>query len=276
MGFFRGSSLFVLGILLLVSLVSLNFLFIASSSLEYDNVKDGLTNLISDEGAVEDIAKSFGFEGDISSEINLDEVKEEIFDLAKEYCVNNTEYVFSQEGYTVEIPCEVVEEGKDSFINKTVEIIVYEIYYDDYDCNFWDCLSEEGETGLFLISEKSKDYWKGKLYWAFLISLILAALIFLIVEQKQNFPIVLGLVVLISSLPFMRADSFVSFLAVDLSGFIIPFLGNIRNVFWFSLIVGFLFIASGIAWRFLRPDLLKKKFSKKDIRKIVKSESGKK
>ena len=109
-----------------------------------------------------------------------------------------------------------------------------------------------------------------------MISLILAALIFLIVEQKQNFPIVLGLVVLISSLPFMRADSFVSFLAVDLSGFIIPFLGNIRNVFWFSLIVGFLFIASGIAWRFLRPDLLKKKFSKKDIRKIVKSESGKK
>ena len=127
MGFFRGSSLFVLGILLLVSLVSLNFLFIASSSLEYDNVKDGLTNLISDEGAVEDIAKSFGFEGDISSEINLDEVKEEIFDLAKEYCANNTEYVFSEGGYTVEIPCEIVEEGKDSFINKTVENIVYEI-----------------------------------------------------------------------------------------------------------------------------------------------------
>jgi hypothetical protein len=276
MGFFRGSSLFVLGILLLVSLIGLNSLFIASSSLEYDNVKEGLTNLISDEGAVEDIAKSFGFEGDISSEINLDEVKEEIFDLAKEYCANNTEYVFSEGGYTVEIPCEIVEEGKDSFINKTVENIVYEIYYDDYDCNFWDCLSEEGEMGLFLISEKSKDYWKGKLYWAFLISLILAALIFLIVEQKQNFPIVLGLIVLISALPFMKADSFISFLVEDLSGIVIPFLGNIRNVFWFSLIVGFLFIASGIAWRFLRPDLLKKKFSKKDIRKIVKSESGKK
>jgi len=275
MGFFRGGLLFVLSILLLVSLIGLNSFFVVSSSLEYDNVREGLTSLVTEEGGLEETLKTFGFEGGIGSGINLDDIKEEKFDLAKEYCKTNTEYVFSQEGYTIEIPCDVVSEGKDSFVNKTVENVVYDIYYADYDCDFWDCLSE-GETSLVLVSEKAKDYWRGKLYWAFLISLILIALIFLVVEQKQNFPVVLGLVVLISSLPFMKADSFIGFLAGNFSGLLIPFLGNIKSVFWFSLIIGLLFIIVGIVWRFWKPDLLKKKFSKKDIRKIVKSESGKK
>jgi hypothetical protein len=271
MGFFRSGLLFVLGILLLVSLIGLNSLFIVSSSLEYENVEEALIEFVNG-GALEDTVGSMGFESNIGLEINLDEVEDEIFNLAKEYCANNEDYVFSEEGYTIEIPCEVVSEGKDSFINNAIENIVYEIYYDDYDCGFWDCLSEEGK-GLVLISEKAKDYWKGKLYWAFLISLILAILIFLVVEQKQNFPIVLGLVVLISALPFMKADSFISFFAGDFSGLLLSFIENIRNVFWFSVVIGLFFIATGIVWRFWRPDLLKKKFSKKDIKKIVKKEN---
>ena len=271
MGFFRGSSLYILSTLLLVSLIGFNFLFIVSSSLEYDNVKNGLINLVNGEG-FEETLRSIGFESGIGPGVNLNKIEEETFDLAKEYCKTNTEYVFSQEGYTIEIPCEVVNEGKETFINKTVENIVYDIYYDDYDCDFWDCFSKE-ETSLFLVSEKAKDYWKGKLYWSLLILLILISLIFLVVEQKQNFPVVLGSVILVSSLPFMKADSFISFFSGNFSGFILPFIINIKNVFWFSLIIGLLFIASGIVWRFLKPDSLKKKFSKKDIEKIVKKES---
>lgn len=275
MGFFRGGLLFFLSILLLVSLIGLNSFFVVSSSLEYGNVKDGLTNLVGGEGVPEEAVESFGFEDDVGFEVNLSEIEEEVFDLAKAYCVNSTDYVFSREGYTIEIPCDVVVEGKESFINKTVENIVYEIYYKDYDCNFWSCFSTE-ENMLFLVSEKTKDYWKGILYWAFLVSLILTVLIFLVVEQKQNFPIVVGVLVFISSLPFMKADSFISFLAGDFSKFVMPFIGNIKNVFWFSLVIGLLFIIAGIVWRFWKPDSLKKKFSKKDIRKIVKSESGRK
>ena len=275
MGFFRGGLLIILSILLLVSLIGLNSFFIVSSSLEYDNVRDGLTNLVGGEGVLEEAVESFGFEGDVGFVVNLSEIEEEVFDLAKAYCVNSTDYVFSREGYTIEIPCDVVVEGKESFINKTIENIVYGIYYKDYDCNFWGCFSEE-DNMLFLVSEKTKDYWKGMLYWAFLVSLILTILIFLVVEQKQNFPIVVGVLVFISSLPFMKADSFISFLAGDFSKFVMPFIGNIKNVFWFSLMIGLLFIIAGIVWRFWKPDSLKKKFSKKDIRKIVKSESGKK
>ena len=275
MGFFRGGLLIILSILLLVSLIGLNSFFIVSSSLEYDNVKEGLINLVNGEDVLQEAAESFGFEEDVGFEVNLSEIEEEVFDLAKAYCANSINYVFSREGYTIEIPCDVVFEGKESFIDKTIENIVYEIYYKDYDCDFWNCFSTE-ENMLFLVSEKTKDYWKGMLYWAFLVSLILTILIFLVVEQKQNFPIVVGVLVFISSLPFMKADSFISFLAGDFSEFVIPFIENIKNVFWFSLIIGLLFIVVGIVWRFWKPDSLKKKFSRKDIRKIVKSESGKK
>ena len=137
MGFFRGGLLFFLSILLLVSLMGLNSFFVVSSSLEYDNVKDGLTNLVGGEGVLEEAVESFGFEDDVGFEVNLSEIEEEVFDLAKAYCANYTDYVFSREGYTIEIPCDVVVEGKESFINKTIENIVYEIYYKDYDCDFW-------------------------------------------------------------------------------------------------------------------------------------------
>ena len=45
MGFFRGGSVFILGILLFVSFLALNSFFILESSLKYDNVKEMLDEL---------------------------------------------------------------------------------------------------------------------------------------------------------------------------------------------------------------------------------------
>ena len=117
MGFFRGGLLIILSILLLVSLIGLNSFFIVSSSLEYDNVREGLVNLVSGEGVLEEAVESFGFEEGMDSGVNLSEIEEEVFDLAKAYCVNSTDYVFSREGYTIEIPCEIVVEGKGRYSN---------------------------------------------------------------------------------------------------------------------------------------------------------------
>ena len=98
MWFFRGGLLIIFSILLLVSLIGLNSFFIISSSLEYDNVKDGLINLVGGEDVLEEAVESFGFEDDVGFGVNLSEIEEEVFDLAKAYCANYTDYVFSRGG----------------------------------------------------------------------------------------------------------------------------------------------------------------------------------
>ena len=48
------------------------------------------------------------------------------------------------------------------------------------------------------------------------------------------------------------------------------FFSRAATVFWIILILGILILGGGIALRFLKPELIKKKLSKKDVKKIVK------
>ena len=104
----------------------------------------------------------------------------------------------------------------------------------------------------------------------FLVSLSLIILIFFLVEQKQNFPVVIGAIIIISSLPLLKIEGFIVSLAGDLEALFDMALINITFMFWFSFILGLILIGMGIGWRIWAPDSIKKKFSKKDIKKIVK------
>ena len=73
----------------------------------------------------------------------------------------------------------------------------------------------------------------------------------------------------------MKLKDFLYAIAGNLSVLINLFLSSARGVFFFSLIFGILLVATGIALRSWMPDSIKKKFSAKDVREIVKDEISK-
>ena len=107
MGVFRGGLLVVVSIILFLTLLLGNVLLVLSMSLQYDNVRDALVPFA--QGFVEDKSNL------IMEDFNLTEEMEEAREVMQEYCQNNTEYVFSEEGYTFELPCELVNETPETF-----------------------------------------------------------------------------------------------------------------------------------------------------------------
>jgi len=263
MGFFRGGLLVTVSILLFLSLLLGNIFLVLSISLQYDNVKSGLVPIVRE--FVED--QSDLITGDFNLTIEMGEARE----LMRNYCLNNTEYVFSEGGYNFTIPCDLVNETVETFVEQGIDSIIEQTYYKEYDCDFLDCFGEE-PLPLFLISEKAKDYWKEKFYFSIIASLILTVLIFLLVEQKQNFPILIGGLLALSSVPLLKLENLSSLIGVGSLEFISFFFNKSANVFWLFFIVGLLIFGLGIAWRLLNLESRKKKFSKKEVRQIVKGE----
>lgn len=275
MGFFRGGLVLLLGILLFFSFLAMNSFFILSSSLKYDNVKEGLYPI------VKDLSESGGrgiLPEDVVGEFNLTKAGEDALRIGKFYCKNQnaTYYVSSYGGYNINISCEDIinSTNSQSIIDKTYEDVIYDIYYKEYDCNFWDCFSKT-ELPFFLVSEKARDYWMEKFYFALISSLVLILLIFLFIEQKVNTPIVVGILLVLSSFPLLKLKDLLYFLAGKFSVLINLFLSATRQVFILSLIIGIALLAAGIALRLWFPDMIKKKLSAKDVREIVKDEISK-
>jgi len=270
MGFFRGGLVLILGILLFFSFLAMNSFFILSSSLKYDNVKEGLYPIVQEAGTGI-VSKELMGDFNLTKEANKELV------MAKNYCrQNNTNYVFNYEGYVVNISCQNVLNSNNSmeFINETYNDVIYDIYYKEYDCNFWNCFSKTG-LPFFLVSEKARDYWKNKLYFSLIASLILIALIFLFVEQKQNTPIIIGVLLVLSAFPLLKLKDLLYFIAGKFSSLINLFLSSTQTVFLFSLILGIFLVCAGIALKILTRESIKKKFSKKDVEEIVKEEISK-
>ena len=275
MGFFRGGFVLILGILLFFSFLAATSFFILGSSLKYDNVKEGIYPIL------KNISESGGrgiLPEEIAGKFNLTEAARDALVIAKSYCLNqnNNRYVFSYEGYAVDIPCETVlnSSSPDAIVNEAYEDVIYDIYYKDYDCEFWNCFSKTGFP-FFLVSKKAMDYWMEKFYLVLIVCLFLIGLIFLLVEQKANAPIIIGALLVLSAVPLLKLNDFLYAIAGNFSVLINLFLSSARGVFFFSLIFGILLVATGIALRSWMPDSIKKKFSAKDVREIVKDEISK-
>jgi len=250
------------GIILFLTLLLGNVFLVLSMSLQYDNVRDALVPLARE------------FVGDKSElvleDFNLTVEMEEAQEAMQEFCKNDTDYVFSEGGYTFDLPCELVNESPETFFEEGIENIVEQTYYKEYDCDFWDCFGEG--LPFFLISEKAKDYWKEKFYFAIVASLIFVVLMFFLVVQKQNFPILFGSLLALSSLPLLKLGGLASVIggdaAADLTSF---FFSSSNGIFWALFIIGLIILGLGIAWRILTHDSIKKKLSKKDVKQIIKS-----
>ncbi|MEK6840729.1 MAG: hypothetical protein AABX79_02120 [Nanoarchaeota archaeon] len=275
MGFFRSSFVFILGILLFFSFLAMNSFFILQSSLEYDNVKAGLYPLVVDIPGSEGGA---GVPKEILGDSNLTKAAEDALRIAKSYCrnQNKTDYAFDYQGYNLSISCDTVANatGPQEVINQTFDDAVHSIYYKEYDCNFWNCFSKTG-LPFFLVSEKAREYWNQKFYFSLIASLVLIALILLFIEQKINTPIIVGALLTLSAFPLLKLKDLLYFLAGDFSSLINLFLSTTRSVFLFSLVLGIILMAMGIGLRIFLPETLKKKFSAKDVKEIVKEEIAK-
>lgn len=199
------------GLLVIVSTILFLLLFIGgifltfSLSLNYDSVHLEFISVTQD----------------LVDEINLPEVIDEKLESMESHCQNNSEFIFSEEGNTFVIPCEVIPQGPEAIIESGVESVLKDNYYKDYDCDFWDCFEKTGSPS-FLVSEKARVYWNMKFYLSLLIVVILVVLMFFLIEKKTSLPLLVGSLLIISSLPFMKLNSFVGILinpALAMAGF---------------------------------------------------------
>ena len=259
MGFIRGSLFVVVCVLLFLSLLVLGTLLTLSLSLNYDNVQEEINPLIQ------------------SVASNLDDVANDTLVMMQFHCQNSTDtdYVFSYQDTVISVPCSVSQEGAEAVADEIVNDFIYDFYYKEYDCVFWSCFSEE-EAPLFLISEKANDYWQEKVYFALFFSLLFVVLLYLLVEQKLNWLIFVGSILILSAFVLLKIPDFISFLIPDVLGLVSVlidiFFGKINTVFSIILIFGIITLAGGITLRIFGYDSIKKKFSKEDVRKIVKKE----
>ncbi|GIU68263.1 MAG: hypothetical protein KatS3mg001_113 [Candidatus Pacearchaeota archaeon] len=271
MGFIKGTLLLILTfIIFLLLLITFTFASL-TFSLSYENVQENSKNLVKDIADKEILKYNVSYE--IDNYINQ----------FKSYCQQNPnvqEYVVSFENSTIKISCSSISQPKEEIINNVVESFVYGFYFKKYECGFFDCFSKE-KIPLFLISKKAKDYFRDKFYLTLGIALILAAISYVFLENKINWPIFAGFLIIISAFVFKIILGVVfSIFKEPYSLFLGILLNKAGSVFWFSLITGFLFLSSGliikmIVFRYSLKDFLSR-FSKQKIKQQPKTRNTQK
>ncbi len=278
MGFARGGLLVVVCAILFITVLLGSVFLTLSYSLEYEKVQEQIVPI------VKNLSESkFNF---LEESFDLIPEMERAKDFMLEHCKNNAledailnaSYAFFAGGYTFSLPCEILDnlEGNaNALIDEGINNIVYSIYYDEYDCGFWDCLKKT-KYPFFLISEKAKNYWQEQFYHAIIVFLVLVVLIFFLVEQKQNMMIIVGSIMVASSFILLKLEGFLaSSIKYPYALFINLFFNSAYPVFWRIFVLGLIIFGVGVALRILGRNFIKNKFSKKELEGIVKNELNK-
>jgi hypothetical protein len=255
MGAIRRIFLVIVSVLLFLSFICVNLFGILSLSLTYNNVENQSVSVIQNS----------------LSGLNVTDKIQEVYPLIKSVCQTNPNYVFSVTNYSIDIPCDVALQGTNAIAKEGAKNIVHQIYYTKYDCNFLDC-AKSTQLPLFLLSEKAYNFWKEKFRISLIVSFVLLILLLLLVERKANMPILSGILLAISSLPFIKLDILLNtFSNKMISQFLKIFFSQ---SFYFSLralIVGIVLIGLGIIFKIFNIGF----FISNLISKIKKPEKGK-
>lgn len=263
MSFIRGGLLVTVSVVLFLLFFLGNIFLTLSFSLGYDNVHLEFVSVTQD----------------IVDEIDLPGVVEEKLASMESHCQNNSEFVFSEGGNTFVIPCDVISQGSDAIIASGVESIVKDAYYEDYDCGFWDCFEKTGSPS-FLVSEKARTYWNTKFYISLLIAVVLVVLMFFLIEKKTSLPFVVGSLLVVSSLPFMKLDSLIGILinpTLAMAGFsdmpsnlfsiFSVFFSKAHSVFLIMFIIGAAILLGGVILKLFKIGFkISALFSKKSVK----------
>lgn len=253
MGIFKEGVLIILAIILFLSLIASGTLYVLQASLNYDEMNPKLTEFIRD----------------IVDENGLNQEVNSMFPEMQMHCQNNSEYVFNEEELFDQliIPCSVVAQGSEEVIVYAINQSVSDIYYKNYDCGFFECFFDS-ENRWFFISQQSRDFLLGKFYWSILISFILIGMMFFFVDNKSNFPIVVGIVFVLSSFIFIKLSSLISwFVSVEIYQLIENILISSSYVFLLLLFLGIILIGLGVGFRFWdMGNSVGKFFNKKSVK----------
>jgi len=245
MNFIRGSLLVLVSTLLLISFLVLGIFATLNFSLRYENVKPQINSFIS-----EFVKK------EVSQEVINEQAK-----ILQTSCKTNSNYSFNDEttNYTFVIPCETIAKGTDEIINKESALLIDEYYYKKYECGFLECFNEQ-KSPWFIVSQHAKDFWKKQFYIIFIVSVLLMSLIYLLMERKNNFTILIGSLLISGFLPLLAlsgiskfaVSSFASDFPLDLNSMILIFFGKAINVFWTGFVTGIILIIFGIFLKLLK------------------------
>ncbi len=274
MGAIKGIFLVIVSVLLFLSLFATIIFGILSASINYDNVQNKSISI------VHDFLQKNG---------NITSVISQNYPLVKAYCQNNSEYVFSAEGYVFNISCSNVLDGQNKFIDEGIKSLIYRVYYAEYNCNFLDCFKSD-EIPVFLISEKMHNSLLQKFRILIALSFVLFILLFLLVQKRPNSFILLGIFFVIPSILFIKMDIFLnSFSNKVVMQFLELFLSQSFSIALKVLIAGIIFIVLGITFKifnlgFFISNLISKikseqigkqkpTISKKPVKKTSKSKS---
>jgi len=264
MGIIRGGLFIVVCVLFFVTLLASNSFLTIERSLDYNVIKSELTN--------------------VSTDLAKDDISDSLINIQNS-CLNNSEFIFEDgEAQDVVLPCDVALQGKDAIITYTVDKIVEKNYYQIYDCDYWDCFKklEGNDKLLFSVSQQAKDYWAGKFYFSLFILLILAGVMFLFIENKLNFPIVAGALVVVASLPFTKLEAVIGIFAkIEILQYLTIFFSKSSSVFLTGLVIGLILIGIGVVSRFFKigfqiQDFFEKFRSKKNSSENIEEEPLKK
>jgi hypothetical protein len=260
MGLIRGGLVVIAGVLLFISILVGSLFLTLSSSLEYENVVPEFTSAVKNT-----------FTGEFNLESGIIKQSEAM----NFYCKNYPSYVFSQGEYTFDIPCEIILQGPDKILDEGMKQLVKKIYYTDYDCEFLLGCSKKYQQPLFLVSEQAKNYWNDKFYLALGISAILIAIMFILAEHRLDLFTKIGGILIISSLPFMKLDSIVSFFNFQFIQFLSIFVSKSYDVFLKVLILGIIFVATGLIIKLFKFGFkLNSIFQKKEVSEETKKEDN--
>jgi len=244
MGFIRGSLLVFISVILLISFLVLGIFATLNYSLKYENVKPQIKSFI----------KEF-----VKNEVNHTIIDEQV-KILQTHCKTNQDYAFNDEttNYTFAIPCETIAKGTDEIINVETDILIDRYYLKKYECGFLECF-KESKTPLFIVSQHAKDFWKKQFHVFLILSVLLAVLVFLLVEKKNNFPILLGALLIVGFLPLLALSGIAKFVAsnlalsvpFDLSSIALAFFSKANSVFLTGFIIGAVLIGIGIFWELI-------------------------
>jgi hypothetical protein len=255
MGAIRRIFLVIVSVLLFSSFICVNLFGILSLSLTYNHIEDQSVSVIQNS----------------LSGFNITDKIQEVYPLIKSVCQNDPNYVFSVTNYSINIPCSVALQGTNAIAKEGAKNIIHQIYYAKYDCNFLDC-AKSTQLPLFLLSEKAYNFWTEKFRISLAVSFALLVFLFFLVEKKANMPFISGILLAVSSLPFIKLDILLNtFSNKIISQFLKIFFSQ---SFYFSLkvlIVGLILIGLGIVFKMFDVGFFVSNF----ISKIKKSEKEK-
>ncbi|MFH1327021.1 MAG: hypothetical protein ABIH59_02750 [archaeon] len=265
MGIIRGGLLTIVSVLLFFSIFAGALLFTISWSLNYENVQSELGPIVKDL---------------VREEVGVERAVVDNFLDMQTYCVNHSDYVLSHEGETIVIPCFVVFQGQEAVINHSIGDFVYRIYFNQYECGFWNCLTEQ-EVPFFLVSSKAQQYWYSKFNYALIIIAVLSVLGFLLAEKKSNFFILISFLIILAALPFTKVEWFATLFGDIAEGILSVFLSKSYAVFLRLAALGVVLLVIGVVLKFFRIGFkiqsifAKDKVSKEEVKDIVKKEVSK-